>query len=516
MVSRPAATAAPAGELRFATASTRSELARQARAGRAQRLAPGLYALGVTLPPEAAVRQHRFSIIAHYWPGAVLVGKTALAGGEPLDGQVFVSQDRPERTAALALPGLTVHVRDGPGRLSGDMPLPEGLWLSGVARGLVENVHLVGRPRRSRAGTPAVEDRIDELARTGGAGKIQTALAQLDVIAGDFDPAAVGLVRSRLAAVLGTVTPGTAPSSDRLRARLAGDPYDAERLSLLSRFVEALAERAPAPRAAAPDDPRWAYLPFFEAYFSNFIEGTRFGVEEARAIALEGVVPAARPADAHDVAATYRLAANPADVGRVPRSGDELIAILEGRHGLLMGARPDKRPGQLKETDNYAGGYRFVDPHLVRGTLKRGFDTLTPLIDAFARAAAMMVLVTEVHPFDDGNGRVARLAVNAELTAAGQARIVIPTVYRNNYLAGLSAVSNRAGRGEALISVLDYTQRWTTRVLWRSYEEALADLEASNAFVDPGEAEASGTRLQFPWPRVKIKRAVDFESGSSP
>ena len=32
-------------------------------------------------------------------------------------------------------------------------------------------------------------------------------------------------------------------------------------------------------------------MPFFESYFSNFIEGTEFGVEEARKIAVDGEVP---------------------------------------------------------------------------------------------------------------------------------------------------------------------------------------------------------------------------------
>lgn len=57
----------------------------------------------------------------------------------------------------------------------------------------------------------------------------------------------------------------------------------------------------------------------------------------------------------------------------------------------------------------------------------------------------MMLLLTEVHPFDDGNGRVARILANAELST-GQVRIVIPSSYRNDYLAGLNGVSNRAGQ----------------------------------------------------------------------
>ena len=70
----------------------------------------------------------------------------------------------------------------------------------------------------------------------------------------------------------------------------------------------------------------------------------------------------------------------------------------------------------------------------------------------------MMFLVAEVHPFSDGNGRVARIMMNAELVAAGEQRIVVPTIYRGNYLAALKALSNRAG-AEPLIRTLDFAQR---------------------------------------------------------
>jgi Fic family protein len=38
--------------------------------------------------------------------------------------------------------------------------------------------------------------------------------------------------------------------------------------------------------------------------------------------------------------------------------------------------------------------------------------------------------MAEVHPLTDGNRRVARLMMNAELVAGGQTRIFIPSVYR--------------------------------------------------------------------------------------
>lgn len=40
----------------------------------------------------------------------------------------------------------------------------------------------------------------------------------------------------------------------------------------------------------------------------------------------------------------------------------------------------------------------------------------------------MMSLVSEVHPFANGNGKVARFMINAELVTAVQQKIIIPIV----------------------------------------------------------------------------------------
>ncbi len=263
-------------------------------------------------------------------------------------------------------------------------------------------------------------------------------------------------------------------------------------------LVTTLERTAPAAVPALGASRRWEWLPFFEAYFSNFIEGTEFGVEEARRIAVEGFVPAARPADAHDISATYRLVSDLALRARSAATADELLELLREQHAVLMAARPDKRPGLFKEVPNYAGGYQFVAPDLLEGTLRRGFDALARLTDPFQRATAMMFLLTECHPFDDGNGRIGRALSNAELSAGGQVRIVIPTVYRNNYLAALTGLSNHAGTGQSLIAVLQFAQRWTARIDWSGFGTARALLTASNAFLDPGLADATGQRLILP------------------
>ena len=146
-----------------------------------------------------------------------------------------------------------------------------------------------------------------------------------------------------------------------------------------------------------------------------------------------------------------------------------------------MAQRIDKRPGQFKEVPNRAGDTRFVHPDHVIGTLQRGYDLTRALARPFQRAVALMFILSEVHPFDDGNGRVSRALMNAELVSANQSRIIIPTVYRDEYLGGLRNMS-RQHDPDVLIAVLDFAQRFVARVDWTDYTHAEQQLRSANAF----------------------------------
>jgi len=234
-----------------------------------------------------------------------------------------------------------------------------------------------------------------------------------------------------------------------------------------------------------------AALPFFEAYFSNFIEGTQFAVDEAADIVFKGHIPRARPADAHDVLGTWKVVSDKREMSRLPGNIEELTAILNSRHARIMEGRPEQAPGQFKTEANRAGSTFFVSPELVPGTLAKGFEIYRGLTAPLHRAIFMMFLISEVHPFADGNGRVARVMMNAELVAAGESRIVVPTVYRNNYLTALKALS-RNGIIGALVRMLDFAQRYTAAVDFSDLKSARLILERTHAFDDPNESDARG------------------------
>ena len=462
-------------------------ISRAVAAGVLHRLARGLHTAGVDV--EAVVAREWVSILSREYPGAVIVDGSARAL-RPTDGRLLV--DHPRRSR-LVLPGLTIIPRSGPGPVDGDGRGPESLWTSSIERGLLDNLADGGERTLDRdevrtwvefllttrgvAYINAVRDRARALAP-----KIrrQTALERLDV-----------MIRAALA---------TGPTRKASGAgKVAGsNPVDPGRLSLFASLAAHLADAAPeAHPALAQFAGRRRLLPLYEAYFSNFIEGTEFSLDEAAQIVLDLRIPPNRPEDAHDVLGTYQLATDPNLSAAVTRDAGEFMELLIARHRWLMADRPAAGPGELREIGVRAGGTVFPRWELVRGTLLEGFDLGAGLHDPFGRALFIHFLVTEVHPFADGNGRISRLAMNAELEAAGMVRIIVPTGYREDYLGNLNAAS-RDAQFAGLVSAFRHVARWTDRMDFSSREAAEPMLEATFALLDPREAVDRGIKLVLP------------------
>ena len=153
---------------------------------------------------------------------------------------------------------------------------------------------------------------------------------------------------------------------------------------------------------------------------------------------------------------------------------------------MLLSARPEKHPGLFKMQNNRAGNSYFVDYELVKGTLKKGFDFYMALRSPFAKAVYMLFMISEVHPFDDGNGRISRIMMNAELAHAGECKILIPTVFRTDYLDALRKLT-RQSDPSALIRALSRVQLFSSQLQTANFETLKIQLEQSNAFSDSEE-----------------------------
>jgi fido (protein-threonine AMPylation protein) len=485
-------------------AAPKSTLSRWVSDGRVRRLASGIYTNDLATPLEDLVRNHLWEIVARVAPDAVVADRTALEGGPAADGSVFVIS---ARRRAAELPGIVIRPRAGHPALTdieaapSDMPLPGGIHMTSRARALLENLR--GGRSGSATRTPRtfsraeLETLIERTLRTSG----EVAVNRLRDEARSLAPI-LGLERELdlLDEMVGALQ-GTRSANLRTAqgaARMRGTGFDPDRLSLFSALHEHLRSLAPVSRPAPPHaTARLQHLPFFEAYFSNFIEGTEFSVDEAADIVYEGRVPTGRPQDAHDVSGTWAIVNDIDEMSRLPLDADHLIELLKARHATLLAGRPDKRPGEFKVVDNRAGGTHFVRPELVAGTLQAAFELYPSLETAFERACYLMFVVAEVHPFDDGNGRMARVFMNAEFVAAGEWRIIVPTVYRNNYLQALRALTHNALTAP-LPRMLDFAQRYTAAIEYGSVNRTALLLDRTHAFLDANEADAQGIRLQIP------------------
>lgn len=478
-------------------------VARAVKAGTLRKLASRVYTRNLTDLPADIVRRNLWPLVGGLLPGALIADRTALENRPAADGSVFVIADHKRD---LALPGITLRPRKGPPPLPSDRPFIAGLHIASVPRAFLENM----RSSRARSGVARtlpkaeVEARLETELRVGGEAALERIRDEARAISLEL-----GLndeyarLHGLISALLGSSdVPLEAPTAI---ARASGAPYDPLRVELFQVLHAHLANAAPSVRPASSTP--GAVLPFFEAYFSNFIEGTEFEVDEAADIVFRGHIPRDRPADAHDILGTWKIVSDDAEMSRTPKSVAELKALLVARHARIMEGRPEKGPGRFKTQSNRAGSTVFVAHELVDGTLAKGFEFYRSLTAPLHRAAFMMFLVAEVHPFADGNGRVARVMMNAELVSAGECRIVVPTVYRSNYLNALRALSHNKVP-DALLLVLDFAQRYTRAIDFGTLEAARHGLERTNAFIPANEADDAGKRLVMPTPELLAGRRV--------
>jgi Fic/DOC family protein len=360
----------------------------------------------------------------------------------------------------------------------------DDIYMSSRPRAFLENM----RPSRRRRGVARtlspleLEEKLDEYAG-GSEAELNRLRDQARALAPQLDAEEEFTRLDELIGALHGTREGEL-RSPRGRARRAGLPYDATRLVRFEQLQHHLLTTA-LPQLEANPAHELSTFAFFESYFSNFIEGTEFTVEEAERIVFEGEIPQQRPQDAHDILGTYGLVAEPNERGRVPSSADELVEILRSQHATMLRDRPEIGPGQWKTEPNRAGTTFFVDPELVEGTLREGFRFYDSLPPGFPRACFAMFLVSEVHPFADGNGRAARLLMNSELTAASQQRIIVPTAARDDYLYALRGMTHNANAA-SYVALMRALQQTTYDVDFSDRRTAELYLRRRGAFDETG------------------------------
>jgi Fic/DOC family len=465
-------------------------LRRQAAAGKIEQVYPGIFVTPGEEPIEITVRRGWPMLVGYLFPQGVVTDRSGIESQptkweEDVSSHIFVSA--PKSPQAITLPGLVLNQRKGPGPIEGeDVPFM-GAWIAGPARRVLDNIAL----SRARKGPP----------RTLGPREMEIYLESycsskgeraLNALRDDARSVADRLGEAKNFEALDTMIGGLLGSREhRLsthagKARAAGQPIDRDCLERVQALYAHLVKH---PVKDIPDASlTWrarANSCFFESYFSNYIEGTRFLVEEAREIVFDGKIPEARPEDGHDIQKTYLKLMEPPRPRMDEISAEEFVLGLQLDHGEIMRQRPDISPGEFKTTPNAAGNTVFVSPEKVRGTLMEGLQIVQAASDPFSRALIAHFLISDVHPFNDGNGRLCRTVMSRELVSHGLSHAVVATAFRNDYLDAMRALTRR-GNPDILVRSMMKCQEVSAACVSEDFEEALDLWAGAHAFLEDG------------------------------
>ncbi|OGT26191.1 MAG: hypothetical protein A3I77_06105 [Gammaproteobacteria bacterium RIFCSPLOWO2_02_FULL_42_14] len=476
--------------LKFANTSNESKLlSKQMKTGKLRRVCRGVYTNDLVSPIERIVLTHWMDVVIHVVPGGILSFQTALTL-KPIPFQqshiVFLTSTYHKK---IFLPGLIIQVIRADNKRYTEQVLPQ-LARSSPARFLLENLTTVNAVYQNikTIGVAGVENYLAKELQLRGEKNINTLRNTAKKIAEVLHfQSAYRKLNDIVSALL-----LSHPDKNFLKSTYAisvakKEVCDQTRITLFQSFILYLKKCHFKKRPYHYHKTSFKNIAFFESYFSNFIEGTEFLIDEAEEIVFQGKEIDRRHADSHDVLSHFILSNDYFDMTVTPKSPTEFLQLLQQRHRYLMQGRPEKLPGQFKQKQNKAGNTYFVLPEMVIGTLMQAFSLYKTLQPGMEKALLMHLIVSEVHPFADGNGRMARLMMNAELTQAGLCKIIIPSVQRDNYLNGLRLVS-RDHEFRTYTKVMDQCQAYIESVPWMHYAEAREKLEhdAANQPSDDG------------------------------
>ena len=453
-----------------------------------RKIAPRIYSTNFEEPPSAIVKRNILEILGNLYPEAVLSHRSAFEFKPTAANKLFVTYTY---TKKIKLPGITINFLEGKGPIDGDNKMIGKLYVASEPRRFLENLQITKKtgPDSKTLSISQIEEKLDDILRIKGEDGLNSLRDKARDLSKILDMQKEYELLNKIIGALFTTKPSKILKSDLALSRSVGLPYDRHRIEIFEILFNYLHNKSFQEHPVNNLTPNsFRNFAFFESYFSNYIEGTVFEVAEAKEIVDTGIPLPARSGDSHDVLGTYQLVSDKNEMKIIPKDENEFLSILQARHKVLLSARIDKHPGEFKVKNNRAGDTHFVDAKLVRGTLTRGFNYYKILSDAFARAAYMMFIVSEVHPFEDGNGRIARVMMNADLVNRNQCKIIIPTVYREDYLLTLKKLT-RDKDPVHYVEMLTKAHRFSASLHKDDYDELYKYLETHNAFSEPDEGK---------------------------
>ena len=175
-------------------------------------------------------------------------------------------------------------------------------------------------------------------------------------------------------------------------------------------------------------------------YTSNAIEGNTLDLAETKVVLEDGLTINGKPLKDHleamGHAGAFDLLLKLADNGIITEND------IKALHNLFYSKIDNTLAGcyRTKQVIVTGADVDFPMPSEIGGKMKKFINDIYELkqsVHPVEYAAMIHALFVNIHPFIDGNGRVARLLMNLALLQAGYNITVIPPVVRADYIRAL-------------------------------------------------------------------------------
>jgi Fic family protein len=173
-------------------------------------------------------------------------------------------------------------------------------------------------------------------------------------------------------------------------------------------------------------------------YTSNAIEGNSLTESETKVVIEDGLTIGGKPLRDHLEALghalsydfIYGLAQNSKQI-----SEDDILRM----HHLFYEKIDEDNAGKYRAVPVFVSGtdYAFPKPQVVPSLMKEFIGEIpnqNKKLHPIEFSAWLHLKLVNIHPFIDGNGRVARLLMNLALLQAGYVITIIPPVIRQDYI----------------------------------------------------------------------------------
>ncbi len=202
-----------------------------------------------------------------------------------------------------------------------------------------------------------------------------------------------------------------------------------------------------------PPQSLWRLRRWFDVeltYTSNAIEGNTLSAVETELVIDKGITIAGKPLKDHLEALDHYdaigLMRELARAGRPPTEAD-----IRSLHAVVLRRSQPETAGRYADQNRFvrtdAGRHAFPSPVEVSPLMQAFAADLAEASQGYVAAFDAHRRLVAIHPFNDGNGRTARLLMNLLLVRAGYPPVSIRPEDRPVYIQALA--DDQAGRGDA-------------------------------------------------------------------